>query len=125
MPAFQSPSATIDCGPIRLQASAQDIPFAGSSFTWMRPPVATSEAALTFSEGATFSFNAWSALIAATRIPGLMLAAVVLPPDIGLGPEAVSPIVMKTRKGDRSPELALILQLIKEMYRKDGIIFGT
>jgi DNA-binding transcriptional LysR family regulator len=37
---------------------------------------------------------------------------------------AVSPIVMKTRKGDRSPELALILRLIKEMYRKEGITFG-
>ena len=39
--------------------------------------------------------------------------------------EAVSPIVMKTRKGDRSPELALILRLIKEIYRKEGIILGT
>ena len=68
------------------------MPFEGSSLTWMRPPLATSEAALTFSAGATFSFNAWSALIAATRIPGLMLAAVVLPPDIGLTPEAESPI---------------------------------
>ena len=56
--------------------------------TWMRPALATTGAALTLSEGATFSFKAWSALIAATRIPGLMLAAVVLPPDIGLTPEA-------------------------------------
>jgi hypothetical protein len=32
---------------------------------------------------------------------------------------------MKTRKGDRSPELALILRLIKEIYRKEGIILGT
>ncbi len=39
--------------------------------------------------------------------------------------DAVSPIVMKTRKGDRSPELALILQLIKDMYRKVGITFGA
>jgi len=39
--------------------------------------------------------------------------------------DAVSPIVMKTRKDDRSPELALILRLIKEMYRKEGIAFGT
>ena len=39
--------------------------------------------------------------------------------------EAVSPIVMKTRKGDRLPELALILRLIKEIYRKKGIILGT
>jgi hypothetical protein len=38
---------------------------------------------------------------------------------------AVSPVVMKTRKGDRSPELGLILRLIREMYRKDGITFGA
>src|SRR5437870_2300120 len=57
MPAFQSPSATIGCGPICLHASAQDRPFDRSSFTWMRPPLATSEAAVTFREGATFSFN--------------------------------------------------------------------
>ncbi len=38
---------------------------------------------------------------------------------------AVSPIVMKTRKGNRSPELALVLHLIKEMYHKEGITFGT
>jgi DNA-binding transcriptional LysR family regulator len=38
---------------------------------------------------------------------------------------AVSPVVMKTRKGDRSPELVLILRLIREMYRKEGITFGT
>ncbi|HEX2941138.1 MAG TPA: LysR family transcriptional regulator [Rhodopila sp.] len=37
---------------------------------------------------------------------------------------AVSPIVMKSRKNDRSPELALILRLIKEMYRKEGVVFG-
>ncbi len=40
-------------------------------------------------------------------------------------PSAVSPIVMKTRKDDRSPELALILRLIREMYRKEGITFGA
>jgi len=38
---------------------------------------------------------------------------------------AVSPIVMKCRKGDRSPELALILRLIREMYRKEGVTFGA
>jgi hypothetical protein len=32
---------------------------------------------------------------------------------------------MKTRKGDKSSELALILWLIKEIYRKEGITFGT
>ena len=37
---------------------------------------------------------------------------------------AVSPIIMSTRKGDRSPEVALVLRLIKEMYRKEGIAFG-
>jgi DNA-binding transcriptional LysR family regulator len=38
---------------------------------------------------------------------------------------AVSPIVMKTRKADPSPELALVRRLIKELYRKEGIVFGT
>src|SRR5476649_962197 len=39
--------------------------------------------------------------------------------------EAVSPVIMSSRKGDRSPELALILKLIRQMYRKEGIAFGT
>jgi LysR family transcriptional regulator, benzoate and cis,cis-muconate-responsive activator of ben and cat genes len=38
---------------------------------------------------------------------------------------AVSPIIMSTRKGDRSPEIALVLKLIREMYRKEGIVFGA
>lgn len=40
-------------------------------------------------------------------------------------PSAVSPIIMSTRKSDRSPELSLMLQLVKEMYRKEGITFGV
>jgi LysR family transcriptional regulator, benzoate and cis,cis-muconate-responsive activator of ben and cat genes len=39
--------------------------------------------------------------------------------------EAVSPIIMSSRKGDRSPELALIVKLIRQLYRKDGIVFGA
>ena len=39
-------------------------------------------------------------------------------------PNAVSPIILSTRKRDRSPEIALVLRLIKEIYRKEGIIFG-
>jgi LysR family transcriptional regulator, benzoate and cis,cis-muconate-responsive activator of ben and cat genes len=39
--------------------------------------------------------------------------------------KAVSPIIMSTRKGDRSPEIALMLKLIREMYRKEGITFGV
>jgi LysR family transcriptional regulator, benzoate and cis,cis-muconate-responsive activator of ben and cat genes len=39
--------------------------------------------------------------------------------------EAVSPIIMSSRKGDRSPELALVLKLIRQMYRKAGITFGA
>jgi LysR family transcriptional regulator, benzoate and cis,cis-muconate-responsive activator of ben and cat genes len=39
--------------------------------------------------------------------------------------KAVSPIIMSTRKGDRSPEIALVLKLIREMYRKEGIAFGV
>jgi len=40
-------------------------------------------------------------------------------------PDAVSPIIMSSRKGDRSPEIAVVLRLIKEMYRKEGIAFGA
>ena len=82
-PGSQSPSAAIGCGPISLQASAQRQPRDGLSLTWMRPPAATSVAASTPSAGATFSFSASSALIDAMRIAGLMLPAVVLPPEPG------------------------------------------
>jgi DNA-binding transcriptional LysR family regulator len=40
-------------------------------------------------------------------------------------PDAVSPIIMSTRKSDRSAEIGLILKLIKEMYRKEGVVFGA
>jgi DNA-binding transcriptional LysR family regulator len=39
--------------------------------------------------------------------------------------KAVSPVIMSTRKDDRSPEIALILKLIREIYRKEGITFGV
>jgi DNA-binding transcriptional LysR family regulator len=39
-------------------------------------------------------------------------------------PEAVSPVMMSTRKGDRSPEVERMLKIIKDMYRKDGVAFG-
>jgi LysR family transcriptional regulator, benzoate and cis,cis-muconate-responsive activator of ben and cat genes len=39
--------------------------------------------------------------------------------------DAVSPIIMSSRKGDRSPEIALVLKLIRQMYRKEGIVFGV
>ena len=39
--------------------------------------------------------------------------------------KAVSPIIMSSRKGDKSPEIALILRLIREMYRTDAIAFGV
>jgi DNA-binding transcriptional LysR family regulator len=39
--------------------------------------------------------------------------------------KAVSPVIMSTRKGDKSPEIALILRLIRDMYRKEGIAFGS
>ena len=32
---------------------------------------------------------------------------------------------MSTRKGDRSPEIGLILRIVKEMYKKEGITFGA
>ena len=40
-------------------------------------------------------------------------------------PAAVSPIIMSTRKGDRSGEIALLLDLIRQLYAKAGITFGT
>lgn len=40
-------------------------------------------------------------------------------------PGAISPIIMSTRRGDPSPEIDLILRLVKEMYRKVGITFGA
>lgn len=39
--------------------------------------------------------------------------------------QAVSPIIMSCRKGDRSPELALLLRLIRQIYRKEGVVFGV
>lgn len=38
---------------------------------------------------------------------------------------AVSPIIMSTRRGDRSPEIGAVLRLVREMYRKEGITFGA
>ena len=38
---------------------------------------------------------------------------------------AVSPIIMSSRKGDRSPEIALVLKLIRQIYRKEKIVFGA
>ncbi|MBB5220527.1 DNA-binding transcriptional LysR family regulator [Amaricoccus macauensis] len=39
-------------------------------------------------------------------------------------PDALSPIIMSTRHDDTSPEIALILKLIKRMYRDEKIPFG-
>lgn len=38
--------------------------------------------------------------------------------------QAVSPIILSSRKGDRSQDLVLILRLIRQIYRKEGIAFG-
>lgn len=38
---------------------------------------------------------------------------------------ALTPIIMSHRKDDRSPEIALVLKIIREMYRKSGIEFGA
>ena len=38
---------------------------------------------------------------------------------------AVSPIIMSNRKGDKSPEIALIVKLIREIYRNARITFGV
>lgn len=39
-------------------------------------------------------------------------------------PGAISPVIMSTRRNDPSPEIALILKLIKRMYRDQRIPFG-
>jgi len=39
--------------------------------------------------------------------------------------KAFSPIIMSTRKGDQSPEITLILKLIREIYRQEGITFAA
>jgi DNA-binding transcriptional LysR family regulator len=38
---------------------------------------------------------------------------------------AVSPIFMSCRKDDRSPEINLVLELIRDLFKKDGIAFGV
>ena len=37
---------------------------------------------------------------------------------------AFSPIILSTRKGDRSPEITLIQKLIREIYTKERLMFG-
>lgn len=37
---------------------------------------------------------------------------------------AVSPIIMSRRRSDRSPEITLVMKLIREIYREEGIGFG-
>lgn len=39
-------------------------------------------------------------------------------------PDAISPIIMSTRRDDASPEIATLLKLIKRIYRDEGIPFG-
>ena len=38
---------------------------------------------------------------------------------------AVSPVIMSTRKGDMSPELSLVLRLLRRLYVEEGIVFGS
>ena len=38
--------------------------------------------------------------------------------------DALSPVIMSSRRDDPSPEIALILRLIKQIHRDEGIIFG-
>ena len=39
-------------------------------------------------------------------------------------PAAVSPIIMSRRAGDASAELELILDIIKTVYRREGLVLG-
>ncbi len=38
---------------------------------------------------------------------------------------ALTPIILSHRKDDRSPEIALVLKIIREMYRKSSLEFGA
>ena len=39
-------------------------------------------------------------------------------------PDAISPILMSYRKNESSPEIGLLIGLIKDLYRASGIAFG-
>ena len=39
--------------------------------------------------------------------------------------QVFSPIFMSSRKGDRSPEIALVFKLIRRIYQKEKIVFGV
>jgi LysR family transcriptional regulator, benzoate and cis,cis-muconate-responsive activator of ben and cat genes len=39
--------------------------------------------------------------------------------------QAVSPIIMSSRKGDKSHEIALLIKLTREMYLTEGVAFGA
>lgn len=38
---------------------------------------------------------------------------------------AISPIILSMRKGDRSPEIAVIQKLIRQIYAREGLSIGT
>ncbi len=38
---------------------------------------------------------------------------------------AVSPVIMSSRKGEPSPEVELILRLLRQIYVEEGIVFGS
>jgi DNA-binding transcriptional LysR family regulator len=39
--------------------------------------------------------------------------------------QVFSPIFMSNRRGDRSPEITLVLKLIRRIYQKEKIVFGA
>ena len=80
--------------------------------------------------GAGVADRAWTGRGRGGGLPGPGVGRAAAPRQCGLScrwmrSQAVSPIIMSSRKGDRSPELALILRLIRQMYRKEGIVFGA
>jgi len=40
-------------------------------------------------------------------------------------PDAVSPIIMSTRKADASAEIGIVLDLLRKIYQKNGVPFGV
>src|SRR5262245_43661573 len=80
-PASHSPSTETGSVLSSRHASFHDSPFDASSFDWMRPLTATSDAASTPIVGATRANSASRALPDVTRTAGATDGDVVLPPD--------------------------------------------
>ena len=77
--------------------------------------------------GATQKPESWSSPLGRAYLAGARIRPLVGTPvpEVTLLNGRRADLFAIGRKGDRSPELALILKLIRQMYRKEGIVFGT